>query len=217
MYNHNYIVSTPYPGTGVTFHQDFTSHITHTHTHTNKHTNTRHLPPTQQITIHHPSIVKQTNTKCTRVHIHMQMTVTTYPGIPPDSMWLARETSFDHTSNCHLFTPSTPDRTWPVCTPTRMLISAPVARRTSLQDIFLNDYMTLTHTLENFPLYTVNFKAIKTVPNYIASLKAIAIYEENSNSLHVVHLKRGLITTTLIQTRLEIIDFQFHISLLRHI
>ena len=67
MYNHNYIVSTPYPGTGVTFHQDFTSHITHTHTHThtqtnthtNTHTHTRHLPPTQQITIHHPSIVKQ--------------------------------------------------------------------------------------------------------------------------------------------------------------
>ena len=40
-----------------------------------------------------------------------------------------------------------------------------------------NDYMTLTHTLENFPLYTVNFKATKTVPNYIASLKAIAICE----------------------------------------
>lgn len=41
----------------------------------------------------------------------------TYPGKPPDSMWLARVTSFDQTSNCHFCSPITPQRTEPECIP----------------------------------------------------------------------------------------------------
>lgn len=43
-----------------------------------------------------------------------------YPGMPPDSMWLASVTSYDHTSNCHLRRPSTPHRTEPEWIPMRM-------------------------------------------------------------------------------------------------
>lgn len=48
-------------------------------------------------------------------------------------MWLANVTSCDHTSYCHFCRPITPQRTFPVCTPTRMLISTPVASRSLLQ------------------------------------------------------------------------------------
>lgn len=60
--------------------------------------------------------------------------INTHPGRPPDSMWLARVTSCDHTSNCHLRRPITPHSTLPECTPTRMLISTPVASRTCLEE-----------------------------------------------------------------------------------
>jgi hypothetical protein len=43
-----------------------------------------------------------------------------YPGIPPDSMWLANVTSYDHTSNCHLRRPSTPHSTEPEWIPIRI-------------------------------------------------------------------------------------------------
>lgn len=71
------------------------------------------------------------------IHVdNMQMSADdpfSYPGSPPDSMWLARVTSCDHTSNCHLRKPMTPQSTFPECTPTLMLISTPVASRTSLE------------------------------------------------------------------------------------
>lgn len=41
----------------------------------------------------------------------------TYPGRPPDSIWLANVTSFDHTSNCHFCRPITPQSTEPECIP----------------------------------------------------------------------------------------------------
>lgn len=48
-------------------------------------------------------------------------------------MWLAKVTSCDHTSYCHFCRPITPQRTFPECTPTRMLISTPVASLTFLK------------------------------------------------------------------------------------
>lgn len=57
---------------------------------------------------------------------------TAYPGTPPASMWLASVTSCDHTSYCHFRRPITPHRTFPEWTPTRMLMSTPVASRTFL-------------------------------------------------------------------------------------
>lgn len=56
-----------------------------------------------------------------------------YPGTPPASMWLAKVTSWDHTSYCHFCRPITPQRTFPECTPTRMLMSTPVASLTFLK------------------------------------------------------------------------------------
>lgn len=56
-----------------------------------------------------------------------------YPGTPPASMWLARVTSCDQTSYCHFWRPITPQRTFPECTPTRMLMSTPVASLTFLK------------------------------------------------------------------------------------
>lgn len=56
----------------------------------------------------------------------------THPGTPPASIWLANVTSCDHTSYCHFWSPITPHRTFPECTPTRMLMSTPVASRTFL-------------------------------------------------------------------------------------
>lgn len=56
-----------------------------------------------------------------------------HPGRPPDSMWLANVTSWDHTSYCHFCKPITPQSTFPLWTPTRMLISTPVASRSLLQ------------------------------------------------------------------------------------
>lgn len=56
----------------------------------------------------------------------------THPGTPPASIWLARVTSCDQTSYCHFWSPITPHRTFPECTPTRMLMSTPVASRTFL-------------------------------------------------------------------------------------
>lgn len=57
----------------------------------------------------------------------------TYPGRPAASMTLARVTSLDHTSYCHLRRPRTPQRTLPVCKPTRMFRSTSVASATDLQ------------------------------------------------------------------------------------
>ena len=57
---------------------------------------------------HFPHCYRNTNDKCV------------YPGMPPDSMWLANVTSYDHTSNCHLRRPSTPHRTEPEWIPMRM-------------------------------------------------------------------------------------------------
>jgi len=56
-----------------------------------------------------------------------------YPGTPPASMWLARVTSCDQTSYCHFWRPITPQRTFPEWTPTRMLMSTPVASLTFLK------------------------------------------------------------------------------------
>ena len=56
-----------------------------------------------------------------------------YPGMPPDSMLLAKVTSLDQTSNCHLRRPRTPQWTRPVWIPTRMLTFTPVTSRTKLQ------------------------------------------------------------------------------------
>lgn len=61
-----------------------------------------------------------------------EVLVISYPGTPPASMWLANVTSCDHTSYCHFRRPMTPHRTFPEWTPTRMLISTPVASRTFL-------------------------------------------------------------------------------------
>lgn len=44
----------------------------------------------------------------------------TYPGMPPDSMWLAIMTSFDHTSKCHFLLPRTPHITDPLWIPIRI-------------------------------------------------------------------------------------------------
>lgn len=57
---------------------------------------------------------------------------TTYPGKPAASMTLARVTSLDHTSYCHLRRPRTPQSTLPVCSPTRMFRSTSVASATDL-------------------------------------------------------------------------------------
>jgi len=57
----------------------------------------------------------------------------TYPGTPPDSIWLAMVTSSDQTSNCHFLSPSTPHSTEPEWTPIRMSTSTHVASRTFLQ------------------------------------------------------------------------------------
>lgn len=52
--------------------------------------------------------------------------------MPPLSMLLARVTSLDHTSNCHLRRPSTPQWTRPVWMPTRILTFTPITSRTNL-------------------------------------------------------------------------------------
>lgn len=57
----------------------------------------------------------------------------THPGRPAASITLARVTSLDHTSYCHLRRPRTPQRTRPVCSPTRMFRSTSVASATDLQ------------------------------------------------------------------------------------
>ncbi len=56
--------------------------------------------------------------------------ITTYPGRPDDSMWLAIVTSSDQMSYCHFFRPRTPLRTNPEWTPIRMSSSStPVSER----------------------------------------------------------------------------------------
>lgn len=52
--------------------------------------------------------------------------------MPPLSMWFASVTSLDHTSNCHLTRPSTPQCTRPVWMPTRMFTFTAITSRTSL-------------------------------------------------------------------------------------
>lgn len=64
-----------------------------------------------------------------RVH-HLALT---HPGRPAASITLASVTSLDHTSYCHLRRPRTPQRTRPVCSPTRMFRSTSVASATDLQ------------------------------------------------------------------------------------
>lgn len=59
--------------------------------------------------------------------------LSSHPALPPASMWLANVTSFDHTSNCHFLSPSTPQCTRPLWMPTRMLTLTPVTSRTNLQ------------------------------------------------------------------------------------
>lgn len=56
-----------------------------------------------------------------------------HPALPPASMWLARVTSLDQTSNCHLRSPRTPQCTRPLWMPTRMFTFTPVTSRTSLR------------------------------------------------------------------------------------
>lgn len=65
--------------------------------------------------------------------------MSTHPGIPPDSIWLAIVTSSDHTSYCHFRSPKTPQRTEPVWIPMRMSTSTLVASRTSLVYLFVID------------------------------------------------------------------------------
>ena len=48
-------------------------------------------------------------------------------------MWLASVTSLLHTSYCHFLRPSTPQRTPPVCSPTRMFSCTSVCSQTDLQ------------------------------------------------------------------------------------
>lgn len=55
-----------------------------------------------------------------------------HPALPPASMWLARVTSLDQTSNCHLRSPRTPQCTRPLWIPTRMFTFTPVTSRTNL-------------------------------------------------------------------------------------
>lgn len=58
----------------------------------------------------------------------------THLGRPATSMTLARVTSLDHTSYCYLRRPRTPQRTLPVCSPTRTFRSNSVASATDLQE-----------------------------------------------------------------------------------
>lgn len=55
-----------------------------------------------------------------------------YPGSPPASILLARVTSFDQTSYCHLRSPNTPQSTLPECIPTRIFKLTSVASTTAL-------------------------------------------------------------------------------------
>ena len=58
----------------------------------------------------------------------------THPGIPPDSMLLARVTSLDQASNCHFLLPRTPANRVPEWMPTRMSKEeTPVSLRTLLK------------------------------------------------------------------------------------
>ena len=56
-----------------------------------------------------------------------------YPGIPPDSIRLAKLTSSLHTSNCHFLKPMTPHNTFPVWTPILMSTFVCVISLTALQ------------------------------------------------------------------------------------
>lgn len=67
------------------------------------------------------------------VHLERLYKPCSYPGIPPASILLATVTSVDHTSYCQRFCPSTPPRTVPLCTPTRMSTSVFVFSLTYLQ------------------------------------------------------------------------------------
>lgn len=67
----------------------------------------------------------------------------TRPGSPPDSMWLARVTSLDQTSNCHFRRPRTPQSTRPVWMPTRMFRMTSVASTTVLFEIEGNNFIKM--------------------------------------------------------------------------
>lgn len=70
-----------------------------------------------------------------------------YPGMPPLSMWLAKVTSFDQTSNCHLIRPKTPQWTLPVWMPTRIFTFTAITSRTKLR--IKNDKEERKKTYEN--------------------------------------------------------------------
>lgn len=65
--------------------------------------------------------------------VKMEEVYWTNPAFPPASIWFARVTSLDQTSNCHFLSPSTPQCTLPLWIPTRMFTFTPVTSRTSLQ------------------------------------------------------------------------------------
>ena len=69
-------------------------------------------------------------------HFHnlfLEISYNSYPGIPPDSILLAKVTSSLQTSNCHLRKPMTPQSTLPVWTPIRMSTLVCVISRTALK------------------------------------------------------------------------------------
>lgn len=61
--------------------------------------------------------------KCLMQTWVLRMALLTYPGTPPDSIWLAIITSLDHTSKCHFLFPSTPHITDPLWIPILMFKS----------------------------------------------------------------------------------------------
>ncbi len=78
-----------------------------------------------------------------------------YPGIPPASILLATVTSVDHTSYCQRFCPSTPPRTVPECTPTRMSTSVCVFSLTYLKSRWMCQTSSYSST-PNSSYLTIN-------------------------------------------------------------
>lgn len=100
-----------------------------------------------------------------------------HPAIPPDSMWLARVTSLDQTSNCHLYKPRTPHSTLPEWTPILMFKSTLVFSRTSLHrekkerkkersaNLSLSSNKKL-HYIYYIVLHALHFLGGKKLPNF---------------------------------------------------
>ena len=105
-----------------------------------------------------------------------------YPGMPPDSMWLASVTSYDHTSNCHLRRPSTPHRTEPEWIPMR------ISRSTCKMNIVTNivlEWMLITE-----------FKRSK-VPKWIQAYFAALIQRAKWSWKKLRGVSESEITSTL--------------------